>query len=95
MTGYSYKVPQSDRPPTRRQLQVLATVHKLLIDQKMPPTLREIGDALGISSKNGVNDHLNALVAKGLLLRKPMLSRAIWVTDAGALALEGKPQGRW
>lgn len=32
------------------------------------PTVREIGDALGIASTNGVQDHLNALMKKGYLL---------------------------
>jgi repressor LexA len=39
-------------------------------DQKgIPPTLREIGEALGIRSTNGVSDHIKALIKKGYLER--------------------------
>jgi repressor LexA len=39
-------------------------------DQKgVPPTIREIGEALGIKSTNGVSDHIKALVRKGYLER--------------------------
>lgn len=39
-------------------------------DQKgIPPTIREIGEALGIKSTNGVSDHIKALVKKGYLDR--------------------------
>ncbi len=39
-------------------------------DQKgIPPTIREIGEALGIKSTNGVSDHIKALVRKGYLER--------------------------
>ena len=39
-------------------------------DQKgIPPTIREIGEALGIRSTNGVSDHIKALVKKGYLER--------------------------
>lgn len=39
-------------------------------DQKgIPPTIREIGEALGIKSTNGVSDHIKALVKKGYLER--------------------------
>ena len=35
-----------------------------------PPTLREIGEHMGIRSTNGVNDHLKALEKKGYLERE-------------------------
>jgi repressor LexA len=42
---------------------ITAAVHQ----RGIPPTYREIGDALGISSTNGVADHVKALVKKGYL----------------------------
>jgi len=42
-----------------------------------PPTIRELGDALGISSTNGVNDHLKALEKKGYLSRESSKSRTM------------------
>jgi repressor LexA len=35
--------------------------------KKLPPTYREIGDALNISSTNGVSDHVKALIRKGYI----------------------------
>lgn len=46
-----------------------------------PPTLREIGAAIGVRSTNGVNDHLRALERKGYITRDDMLSRGIRPTD--------------
>src|SRR5205823_12275201 len=42
-----------------------------------PPTLREIGEHMGIRSTNGVNDHLKALEKKGYLEREDLKSRAL------------------
>jgi repressor LexA len=47
-----------------------------------PPTLREIGNFMGIRSTNGVNDHLRALERKGYLTRKDMKSRTLRPTAA-------------
>ena len=50
-----------------RQADVLACIASAVSDRGIPPTYREIGDALGISSTNGVADHVKALVRKGYL----------------------------
>lgn len=55
--------------PTRRQDVALRLIHFSIEKHGMPPTLREIGDAMGIKSTNGVNDHLNSLEGKGYLDR--------------------------
>jgi repressor LexA len=46
------------------------------------PTLREIAAAMGISSVNGVQGHLDALEKKGVLRRKPGIARGIELTEA-------------
>ena len=54
-------------------------------DQKgIPPTIREIGEALGIRSTNGVSDHIKALVKKGYLERvgDARASRGICLSQA-------------
>ena len=33
-----------------------------------PPTMREVGKALGIASTNGIADHLRRLESKGLMI---------------------------
>ena len=62
---------------TDRQAAVLDFITDHIQGTGFPPTIREIGDHLGISSTNGVNDHLKALERKGYLLREDAKSRAI------------------
>lgn len=61
---------------TDRQLQVLEFIQTKINRDGYPPTIREIGDYLGIKSTNGVNDHLKALTKKGYLNRTESKSRA-------------------
>jgi repressor LexA len=53
-----------------RQRQVLDVIAAHVDQMGIPPTLRELGDALGIRSTNGVADHIKALIKKGYLERK-------------------------
>jgi repressor LexA len=62
---------------TERQEMVLDYIQSSIHDRGYPPTLREIGNHMGIRSTNGVNDHLRALERKGYLLREDMKSRAL------------------
>ena len=68
------------REPTDRQDAVLRFVARHHHEQGCPPTLREIGEHMGIRSTNGVNDHLKALERKGYLVRRERLSRSIKLT---------------
>ena len=65
---------------TDRQRAVLKFIHESIEDRGYPPTLREIGNHLGIRSTNGVNDHLRALERKGYLTREDMKSRTLRLT---------------
>ena len=62
---------------TDRQEMVLQYIESSIADRGYPPTLREIGNFMGIRSTNGVNDHLRALERKGYLAREDMKSRAL------------------
>lgn len=62
---------------TKRQAQTLDYIRKSIEERGYPPTLREIGQHMGIRSTNGVNDHLRALERKGYLRREDMKSRAL------------------
>jgi len=69
---------------TKRQLQTLEFIRHSILERGYPPTLREIGEHMGIRSTNGVNDHLRALERKGYLRREDMKSRALkLVEDSG------------
>jgi repressor LexA len=70
---------------TKRQAQTLDFIRRNIEERGYPPTLREIGEYMGIRSTNGVNDHLRALERKGYLRREDMKSRALkLVEDAAA-----------
>jgi repressor LexA len=62
---------------TQRQKMVLEFIQTTIDTDGYPPTLREIGNFMGIRSTNGVNDHLRALERKGYLTRKDMKSRTL------------------
>ena len=67
---------------THRQQQALDFISNCLDEHGYPPTLREIGEHMGIKSTNGVNDHLKALERKGYLVREELKSRALRPVDA-------------
>lgn len=67
---------------TDRQQAVLDYIVESIQDRGYPPTLREIGNHLGIKSTNGVNDHLRALERKGYLTREDMKSRTLRPTSS-------------
>src|SRR5215468_7302327 len=66
---------------TDRQRAVLDFISRSIEKRGYPPTLREIGEHMGIRSTNGVNDHLKALERKGYLTREDMKSRALKLVE--------------
>jgi repressor LexA len=74
-----------------RQQQVLDFIATSIQQQGIPPSLREIGDALQIRSTNGVADHIKALVKKGYLERVDSAGRG----RARAIRLTTKSTGRF
>ena len=54
---------------TRRQREVFDFIEKFIAEVVYPPTIREIGKALGFSEKAAF-DHVNALIRKGMLERR-------------------------
>src|SRR3954467_6634798 len=65
---------------TARQRQVLEFIDAQTREQGYPPSVREIGEAVGLSSPSTVHAHLAALQDKGYLRRDPSKPRAIEVT---------------
>jgi len=64
-----------------RQQKMLRYIHDSLTLESRPPTIREIGGALDISSTSVVNYNLNRLSEKGLLERDRTVSRGLRLTD--------------
>ena len=80
---------------TERQQKILAFIKWSIQEQGYPPTIREIGEAFGIRSTNGVNDHLKALERKGYLLRGELKSRALSVIEGGMPGPQPRSGGRF
>jgi repressor LexA len=75
-------------PLTARQQQVLEFIDVEVRRRGYPPSVREIGEAVGLSSSSTVHAHLGALQDKGYLRRDPTKPRAIEICyepDSGAL----------
>jgi repressor LexA len=70
-----------DRELTDRQRQVLDFIKSEIRRMGYPPTVRDIGAAVGLSSSSTVHAHLEALEAKGLIRRDPSKPRALEVLD--------------
>lgn len=62
---------------TERQDKILTYISTAIEDHGYPPTIREIGKAVGISSTSVVNYHLNKLKDMGLLERDGQVSRGL------------------
>lgn len=66
---------------TARQQEILDYIEQLVRTTGYPPSIRQIGTALGISSTNGVRAHLTALEKKGYIHRSLRTSRGIAMLD--------------
>jgi repressor LexA len=78
---------------TARQRQILMIIERHMRDRGYPPSVREIGEAVGLTSPSTVHTHLNTLQRNGFLRRDPSKPRAIevrWDPNSGA-ALERRP----
>lgn len=72
---------------TRRQNDILTFVRRYTESHGYPPSVREIGQAMGVTSSSTVHSHLAALERKGYLRRDPSKPRALEILrDNGAPA---------
>src|SRR6478736_7105881 len=78
---------------TDRQRQVLEFIDAEVRRRGYPPSVREIGEAVGLSSSSTVHAHLAALQDKGYLVRDPTKPRAIEVRfePASGAAVDRRP----
>jgi repressor LexA len=66
---------------TERQRQILDFLTSYLDVHGYPPTVREIGEAVGLASPSTVHAHLANLERAGLIKRDPTKPRALELTD--------------
>ena len=66
---------------TKRQQEIFDFIHKYSAKYGYPPTVRDIGKAVGLASSSTVHAHLSNLEKIGLLRRDPSKPRAIELLD--------------
>lgn len=66
---------------TSKQEQILAYIRQNVREKGYPPSVREIGKAVGLSSSSTVHAHLNKLESLGLIRRDPTKPRTIEIVD--------------
>ena len=62
---------------TDRQAKILDYIRYVTKVRNYPPSVREIGEAVGLSSSSTVHNHLNQLERRGLIHRDPSKSRTV------------------
>ena len=64
-----------------RQTKILDYIRYVTRVRNYPPSVREIGEAVGLSSSSTVHNHLNQLERRGLIKRDPSKSRTVQLTS--------------
>ncbi len=73
---------------TARQREILELISSTVASRGYPPSVREIGDVVGLSSPSTVHSHLSTLASEGFIRRDPSKPRAIEViADDGAIPI--------
>jgi repressor LexA len=103
-TSFGATVPNTcsnDRRPTmtesqqltERQQEILRYIERTVGERGYPPSVREIGEAVGLASPSTVHSHLHTLQRLGYLRRDPTKPRAIEVTadTASGTTAERRP----
>ncbi|ANB59593.1 transcriptional repressor LexA [Anoxybacteroides amylolyticum] len=66
---------------SKRQQQILEFIKREVKAKGYPPSVREIGEAVGLASSSTVHGHLARLESKGYIRRDPTKPRAIEILD--------------
>ena len=70
---------------TERQHKILDYIRYVTKVRNYPPSVREIGEAVGLSSSSTVHNHLNQLERRGLIKRDPSKSRTVQLVQDAEL----------
>jgi repressor LexA len=88
-----YDDTMAEKTISRRQREILEFIESQTREQGFPPSVREIGLAVGLTSPSTVHSHLNTLTKLGYLRRDPTKPRAIevrWDPNSGVV-MERRP----
>lgn len=78
----------------QRLMQVYDFIRKCIIEDGYPPTVREIGAAVGLSSTSGVHAYIEELMEKGYLEKDSGKKRAIRLANRGGSIVDVPILGR-
>jgi len=67
----------TEKPATERQRRILTAIADFKAERGYPPSVREIGERVGLSSSSTIHAHLKALERRGLISRDPTKPRAL------------------
>ena len=67
----------NSQPTTDRQRRILEVIHQYTAERGYPPSVREIGERVGLSSSSTVQSHLKTLERRGLITRDATKPRAL------------------
>jgi repressor LexA len=59
----------NEKPATERQQSILAVIRAFIAERGYPPSVREIGERVGLSSSSTIHAHLKALEKRGMISR--------------------------
>ena len=76
---------KKDTSISLKQQQILAVIQSAIKAKGYPPSVREIGEAVGLKSPSTVHMHLNKLEQLGAILRESEKNRAIDVVGSSTL----------
>jgi repressor LexA len=85
--------PMDESGLTQRQRMVLEVIRDSVQRRGYPPSMREIGEAVGLTSTSSVSHQLRALQRKGFLRRDPNRPRAVEVRVPGATPVRTEDDG--
>lgn len=71
----------SKGPISAKQTEILECIKNVTLSRGYPPTVREIGEAVGLRSSASVHAHLSTLEKNGYIRRDPSKPRAIEIVD--------------
>jgi repressor LexA len=84
--------PLDERGLTQRQRMVLEVIRDSVQRRGYPPSMREIGEAVGLTSTSSVSHQLRTLQRKGYLRRDPNRPRAVEVRVPGGPVPPGEAE---
>jgi repressor LexA len=84
--------PSDETGLTQRQRMVLEVIRDSVQRRGYPPSMREIGEAVGLTSTSSVSHQLRTLQRKGYLRRDPNRPRAVEVRVPGQPAVRVLPE---